>query len=162
PMTCRPAVGLLIALFATPVRAAEPPAEAVEFFEKKVRPVLVQHCYRCHSAESKSLKGGLRLDSRAALLKGGDSGPALVPGAPEKSRLIEAVGFRNAELQMPPKGRLPDAVITDLTTWVKIGAPFPGSAAVSAATGARAAVPAALPGIDLAARKRSHWAWQPV
>ena len=73
----------------------------------------------------KPAKGGLRLDSRAALLKGGDSGPALVPGQPDKSRLIEAIAYKNVDLQMPPRGKLPDAAIADLTAWVKMGAPWP-------------------------------------
>src|SRR6516162_3663604 len=84
------------------------PAEGIEFFEKKVRPVLTQHCYRCHSGQAKKLRGGLRLDSRAAMLKGGDSGPSLVAGQPEKSKLIEAVGYKNIELQMPPRDKLPE------------------------------------------------------
>src|SRR5262249_23890442 len=84
-----------------PAAAAQPagtdPA-GVEFFEKKVRPILVEHCFKCHSAEAKKLKGGLRLVSRTGLLKGGDNGPALVPGHPEKSRLLEAVGYKNVDL----------------------------------------------------------------
>src|SRR5579872_2511862 len=99
-------IGLTLALLAValagPARAAAGTAGA-EFFENKVRPVLAQHCYGCHSARAKKLRGGLRVDSRAALLKGGDSGPALVPGRPEQSRLVEAVAYTNVELQMPPK-----------------------------------------------------------
>jgi hypothetical protein len=96
--------------------------EALEFFEKKVRPVLVQHCYECHSAMAKKLKGGLLIDSRAGMLHGGDNGPALVPGAPDKSRLIEAIRYTKVDLKMPRNGKLPDAVIADLTAWVKMGA----------------------------------------
>ena len=81
--------------------------EASEFFEKKVRPVLVEHCYECHSATAKKLKGGLLLDSRAGMLQGGDNGPALVPGQPDKSRLIEAVRYMNVDLQMPRNGQAP-------------------------------------------------------
>src|SRR4051812_13415594 len=110
--------------FTAPARAAGPDAAALEFFEKKVRPVLVEHCSKCHSAEAKKLKGGLRLDSRAALLQGGDSGPGLVPGDPDRSRLIEAVGYKNVDLQMPPRGKLSDAAIADLTRWVQDGAPW--------------------------------------
>src|SRR3954447_2068142 len=101
------------------------PASDTDFFEKKIRPVLVEHCYKCHSAEAKKLKGGLALDSRAGLLKGGDSGPALVAGKPADSRLITAVRYADAELRMPPKGKLPDAVIADLEKWVGLGAPDP-------------------------------------
>src|SRR5271170_2188411 len=123
-------IGLLILLSflaAPPATADDKTITAAdeEFFERKVRPVLVQHCQRCHGPEK--AKGGLRLDSRAAALKGGDSGPALVPGSPEKSRLLEAVGYGNAELLMPPKGKLPDSIRADLAAWVKRGAPWPGS-----------------------------------
>src|SRR5438874_10014007 len=109
-MTRGTAVRLFAALpvwavcWAAPLSAAEPDPAGIEFFEKKVRPVLVEHCYQCHSQSSKKLKGGLRLDSRAAMLRGGDSGPAVVPGRPDQSRLIDAVRYQNVELQMPPKG----------------------------------------------------------
>src|SRR5437660_674196 len=113
----RRGLAVLSALFlAAAAPAAEPSAEQVEFFEKKVRPVLAANCFKCHSDRTKP-KGGLRLDSRAGLLKGGDNGPALVPGHPEKSRMIEAVSYKNADLTMPPKGKLPDAVLADLTAW---------------------------------------------
>src|SRR5262245_50689049 len=100
---------------------------AAEFFEKKVRPVLAEHCFTCHSDQAKKLKGGLRLDSRAALLKGGDSGAAIVPGEPANSLLLKAVGYKDVDLQMPPKGKLPDAAVADLTVWVKSGAAWPGT-----------------------------------
>jgi hypothetical protein len=138
---------------AAPARGAEGTA-GVEFFESKVRPVLAQHCYGCHSARAKKLRGGLRLDSRAALLKGGDSGPALVPGRPDQSRLVEAVAYGKVELQMPPKGRLPEAAVKDLAAWVKMGAPWPEEGAASTAP---------VKGVfDLQQRKRDHWAWRPV
>src|SRR5262245_26569661 len=123
-------MGLLLFGWACTSAAADPAPPDFEFFEKKIRPVLAEHCYKCHSAEAKKPKAGLLVDSRAALIKGGDSGPALAPGQPEKSRLIEAVGYKNVELQMPPRGRLPDHVIADLTAWVKMGAPWPKEAAV--------------------------------
>jgi len=109
-------------LIACPVRAADPPQEAVAFFEKKIRPILVDNCFECHSVESKKLKGGLLVDSRHALLKGGDSGPAILPGDPEKSLLIIAVRQTNKDLQMPPKQKLSKSQIADLETWVKMGA----------------------------------------
>ena len=138
---------------ASALRAAEP-AGASEFFEKKVRPVLVEHCLKCHGdLKGKEPKGGLRLDSRTAAIKGGDNGPAIVPGDPDKSRLIAAVRFQNADLQMPPKGKLPDTVIADLVAWVNAGAVWPGDASGPAATSGV---------FDLAKRKQSHWAWQPV
>ncbi len=99
----------------------------VTFFEEKVRPVLVEHCYSCHSAEAKKLKGNLYLDSKAGWEKGGDSGdPVIVPGKPEASLLIRTVQHLEADMEMPPKKpKLPDAVIADLITWVKMGAPDP-------------------------------------
>jgi hypothetical protein len=136
-------------------RAADAvPPEAVEFFEKKVRPVLAEHCYRCHSVTARKLKGGLRLDSRTTVLRGGDSGPALMPGHPEQSRLIQAVGYHNVDLRMPPRGKLPASAIADLTTWVKMGAPWPNEpAGADATTG---------PTFDLQGRRRAHWSWRPV
>src|ERR1043166_3309684 len=82
---------------------AQPPSSAdVQFFESKIRPLLVKHCFECHSQQAKKQRGSLRLDSRARMLEGGDSGPAVVPGRPEQSRLIEAVRQINPKLQMPP------------------------------------------------------------
>jgi hypothetical protein len=106
------------------------------FFEKKIRPVLIEHCYKCHSAEHRATKGGLRVDSREALRKGGDSGPAVVPNDLDESLLIAAVRYDDDGLKMPPKGKLPDAVIADLERWVKMGAPDPrGDAGPAASTG---------------------------
>src|SRR5947208_8006343 len=84
-------------------------AEEQQFFEKQVRPLLVKHCYQCHSSEAKVLKGGLHLDSRGGWMKGGDSGPAIVPGAPDKSLLIEAIRYQS--LEMPPRGKLTESEI---------------------------------------------------
>src|SRR5258706_9052799 len=126
-----------------------------QFFETRIRPVLVERCFSCHSADAKKLKGGLYLDSREGVLKGGDNGEAIVPGAPEKSRLIEAIGYKNVDLQMPPKGMLGEQQIADLSAWVKMGAPWPKGKAVGGAGGAKG-------GFDLAQRKASHWAWQPI
>lgn len=107
--------------------AAEPlsSSEQLEFFEKKIRPILVKHCYECHSVESKDLGGNLLLDSRDTLRKGGDTGPAITPGKPDESLLIKAIRYTDDNLQMPPRGRLPAMVVADLETWVKIGAPDP-------------------------------------
>lgn len=96
----------------------------LEHFEKKVRPILHERCIECHSSEKK-IKGGLSLETGALTLKGGDTGPAILPGAPEKSLLIEAVRYGNHDLQMPPKGRLSDSEIRALEDWVKMGAPDP-------------------------------------
>ncbi len=105
----------------TPVRVE------VEFFESKVRPILVQHCHECHSTKAKKQKGGLLLDSRAAILDGGDTGPAVVPGHPDKSLLIQAVRQGNQKLQMPRNGKLRAQDIALLEEWVRRGAVYPGS-----------------------------------
>ncbi|MEJ7640008.1 MAG: DUF1549 domain-containing protein, partial [Singulisphaera sp.] len=116
----------LVLILSAPALSAPPDAAGIEFFEKKVRPVLAEHCYQCHSAEAKKgLKGGLALDSREASRKGGDSGPAVVPGEPDESLLIEAIRFSDEALQMPPEGRLPAETIADLERWVAMGAPDP-------------------------------------
>src|SRR5436190_1737703 len=79
----------------------------VEYFEKKIRPVLTERCYKCHSAQAEKLKGGFRLDTREDLLKGGESGPAIVPGALEKSRLVRVIRYYDEHVQSPPKEKLP-------------------------------------------------------
>ncbi len=107
--------------------AAPPSAEQIDFFEKRVRPLLTERCYECHSAEKKT-KGGLALDSRETTIKGGDTGPALVAGNPETSLLIEAVRYKNHDLQMPPKRQLSESEVKTLEEWVKMGAPDPREA----------------------------------
>ena len=114
-----------IAIGTAPLRAAEPSLEGIEFFEKRIRPLLAAHCYECHSRASQKSKGGLALDTRDAILEGGNSGTALVPGDPDQSLLITAVRQTDKELQMPPKQKLSDAQIADLEAWVKMGAPDP-------------------------------------
>src|SRR5689334_17665938 len=95
----------------------------VEFFEKHVRPILVARCYECHSGQSEKVQGGLRLDSRAAAMTGGDTGPAVVPGNLRESLLVDAINY--GELyQMPPKSKLPAEEIAVLTKWVEQGAPW--------------------------------------
>ncbi len=122
-------VALSIALFwISSARADEPKppsAEDVAFFEARIRPVLVEKCRSCHGPEKQ--KSGLRLDSRAEALKGGGAGPAIVPGDPDQSLLVEAVR-QTGDLKMPPKDRLPDAVVADLAEWVRRGAAWPESA----------------------------------
>lgn len=106
---------------------ADKSAAGVEFFEKKVRPVLVQHCDRCHSGSAKALKGGLRLDLKSGWQKGGDSGePAIVPGKPDQSLLMLAVRHDDNASAMPPdRPKLADEVIADLASWIQMGAPDP-------------------------------------
>ncbi|MDB5346729.1 MAG: hypothetical protein JWP89_5106 [Schlesneria sp.] len=113
----------LVLLLAARGLAAEPDQAGVEFFETKIRPVLVMHCQECHSSTSKSLKGGLQLDHRAGMLSGGDSGPAIVPEQPDNSLLVKALKYDGFE--MPPKGKLPANVVADFEQWVKMGAPDP-------------------------------------
>ena len=124
------------------------PAEQIEFFEQKIRPVLVKHCYQCHSADAKKVQGGLLLDSRAATRKGGDSGPAVVPRQVAESLLIDAL--RQENFEMPPQGKLPDAVVADFVKWVKMGAPDPRAGEVAAPSE-----------IDFAAA-RENWPFRPV
>ncbi|MEX2025764.1 MAG: DUF1549 domain-containing protein, partial [Pirellulaceae bacterium] len=114
-------------LSATALIAQDPAADkdGIDFFEKKIRPVLVQRCYECHSSKAKELEGGLSLETREAVLKGGDQGPAVVPGELDKSLLIRAIRYGDSELQMPPKEKLPAEVIADFEAWVKRGAPDP-------------------------------------
>ncbi len=129
---------------------AKPDSSALEFFEKSVRPVLVTRCISCHGDEKQ--KGGLRLDSRAALMSGGESGPAIVPGKPMESRLVDAINY--GDLQMPPKSKLPAVEIQSLTKWVEMNAPWPES--LGPKTGATTST-----GKPWAERKK-HWSLQPV
>lgn len=126
------------------------PEAGLEFFEKKIRPVLVEHCYQCHSAESvaaNKLKGGLRLDTQGGTRAGGDTGPAVVPGKVDASLLIKAL--RQDQFEMPPKGKLPDSVIADFVKWIEMGAPDPRTKEV--AVHPKPAVTAG-----------DHWAFKPV
>src|SRR5690242_3093467 len=100
-----------------------PAGDAETFFETKVRSVLAGTCQRCHG--ERKAGNGLRVDSREALLEGGDSGPAVVPGDPDRSLLIQAVRHTHAKLKMPPGKRLPESVVNDLSAWVKQGAAWP-------------------------------------
>src|SRR5262245_23756702 len=153
-MSSRMAAVLLCFLAIFAASAVESTPEQTEFFEKKVRPILVDRCHKCHSAQSEKLKGGLLLDSRAGVLKGGEDGPVITPGAPEQSKLIEAIRYENPDLQMPPKGKLPDDQIAILTEWVKMGAPWPASEVAKTS--------ATSPAFDLEKRRREHWAWRPI
>ncbi|MBL8178307.1 MAG: PSD1 domain-containing protein [Bryobacterales bacterium] len=138
----------ILLTFAAPLLAA--PGD--DFFETRIRPVLAEKCYSCHNAKLKSPFGGLTLDTAPAFLKGGDSGPAFRPGDPASSLLLEALRYTNLRLKMPPTGKLPDSVIADFETWIRMGAPDPRSAAPPASP---------KPSIDLAQGRR-WWAFQPV
>ncbi len=113
---------LVILPVCSTIRADE---AGIEFFEKKIRPVLVEHCQKCHATDSKKLGGGLLLDHRDGISQGGDSGSAVAPGKPDDSLLIKAIRYDDEGLKMPPKGKLPAEVIADFETWVKLGAPDP-------------------------------------
>lgn len=141
---------LLSACSGISISAADDPENST-FFEKEVAPILKQRCYECHSHKGGKAKGGLVLDSRRGWETGGDSGPALVPGDPGHSLLIEAVGYGNVDTQMPPNGKLPDNEIALLEKWVAIGAPDPrlSDPAIEKKT------------IDIE-EGRKHWAFQPL
>jgi hypothetical protein len=132
-------------------RAQEPTAVQAEFFEKQVRPLLVEQCLKCHG-DGPKLKGGLDLTSRAGLLKGGDSGPAVVSGSPEKSLLIKAIGYQLDDIRMPPEGKLEPQAIALLSDWIRMGAPWPQS---KAGTDLKKA-------FTITDAQRRFWAFQPV
>ncbi|MGV3774056.1 MAG: DUF1553 domain-containing protein [Verrucomicrobiales bacterium] len=152
-----PVAALLGCLALHPALQAQPktvnlPSEQVLFFEKNIRPLLVEHCYDCHGAKSeKGAKGGLYLDTREGLLAGGSSGPAILAGNPDKSLIIQAVRYEDEDLQMPPKGnKLEDEQISLLEEWVRMGAPDPRIAAEGQKGSA----------IDFG-NAREHWAFRP-
>jgi hypothetical protein len=118
---------LLVLIGCTTAPAAESPADR-DFFERKVRPLLAERCYSCHSTAAKKQRGGLLLDNRSAILKGGEDGPVVVPGEPDKSRLIQLLHGEPGGLHMPPKGKLSDKEIAILEEWVRRAVPFPTAA----------------------------------
>jgi hypothetical protein len=130
----------------------------LEFFESKIRPVLVEKCVICHSASLAQPMGGLRLDSKEGMLTGGASGPVLVAGDPDNSLLIEALTYKDAALKMPPTGKLSDAVIADFRTWIQQGAADPRTTETAAAP---AAAKKEGPGTPIA-EGRKWWAFQPL
>ena len=127
-------------------------SDQLNFFEKHIRPVLVESCYQCHS-ESQKVKGGLTLDTKQGVLLGGESGhPGVTPGSIAESPLYEAITWRNDDMQMPPKQKLPDDVIANFKKWIEMGAPDPREASVSSASASRR-------GIDMD-EGRKHWSFQ--
>ena len=146
-------LGLWTLGLGTSVSAAQLTAAQTEFFETKVRPVLVENCYKCHSAGAEKIKGGLLLDTRDGVLKGGDTGPVVVPGKPDDSLLVKAIRYTDKDLQMPPADKkLPDNLIADLVQWIRMGAPDPRTEATSAK---------AMYAADMEKGKK-HWAYKPV
>ncbi|HMC09947.1 MAG TPA: DUF1549 domain-containing protein, partial [Pirellulaceae bacterium] len=144
---------LLAALITAAEPAASPPPGDIEFFEKRVRPLLAEHCYQCHGA--KKQESGLVLSTPDGLRNGGDRGSTIVPGDPDASVLVQAVHYTDDDLKMPPRGKLKDEQIADLVAWVKLGAPLPKDDERS---------PAILrPSSDFNLdQRRQHWAYQPV
>ncbi len=125
---------------------AAPPPDAAAFFETRVRPVLVDSCGKCHGPTKQA--SGLRLDTRAALLEGGLNGPAVVPGDPDASLLVQVVRQTHEDLKMPPKGKLPETAVEAIAGWVKMGAPWPENAKTVTPAGSNPA--------------SAHWAFRPV
>jgi cytochrome c553 len=141
------AAGLALGLWSA--KAADLTPAQTQFFESKIRPLFADKCYKCHSQSAERVKAGLLLDTRDGVLIGGDTGPAIVPGDPEKSLLIKAVRYTDPDLQMPPKGKkLSDDEIANLVAWVKMGAPDPRVATLEQKEWKDSA--------------KSHWAWQPL
>jgi len=142
------ALSILVLHTASLIAGELTPAQT-EFFENKIRPVLADNCYKCHSTTAEKLRGGLLLDTREGVLRGGDTGPAIVPGNPDQSLLIKAVRYTDPDLEMPPKGKkLGAQQIANLEAWVKMGAPDP-----------RVATVAQQRWVD---PNKKHWAWQPL
>ncbi len=124
----------------------------IEFFEKKIRPILVNNCYACHSAETNS-KGGLRVDDRNGLIAGGGRGGAIAPGDVDKSLLLKAISYTLPKLKMPPEKQLSSEEIADLTKWIADGAAWP-KVEIPVELGKHTA--------DYEKLKKEHWAWQPL
>ncbi|MEK6233483.1 MAG: DUF1549 domain-containing protein, partial [Planctomycetales bacterium] len=137
---------------ATSGEASKLDDQPLQFTTGKVLPLLESRCGKCHGPQVKKPKGSLRLDGRASLLAGGDSGAAVAPGSPEKSLLIDSINW-TGDYEMPPKSRMPAAEIAILTKWVKMGAPWPNSPEQAAPV---------LNNFPLEERRSSHWAWQAV
>ncbi|MEA3212811.1 MAG: hypothetical protein QOE70_5868 [Chthoniobacter sp.] len=147
------AVGACASFAVTVEPGIGPDAAQLEFFEKSIRPVLADKCYKCHSAEADKSKGGLLLDTREGIRQGGDTGHAVVPGNLEESLLVQALRWHDKDLRMPPEkegGKLPDQVIADFEKWVKMGAPDPRDGAAKVARKE----------IDIE-KGRQFWAFQP-
>ncbi|GAA5509951.1 DUF1553 domain-containing protein [Novipirellula caenicola] len=144
-------VGVVFQLASFSLAAFSQEPGSVDFFENRIRPVLVKHCYECHSAKSDDLGGSLLLDSSGGMTQGGDSGPAIVKGHPQQSLLVSAIRYESSE--MPPQGKLPDQVIADFEQWITAGAVDPRDQPTS--------IPTATPAIDIEAGKQ-FWAFRPI
>jgi mono/diheme cytochrome c family protein len=156
-MMKRAAVAVCVALISAARLAADIAAapaissEDLQFFETRIRPVLADHCYKCHSRDADKIKGGLMLDTREGMLHGGDTGPAIEPGKPEDSLIVDAISYKDADLQMPPKGeKLSDQQVADITEWIRRGAFDPRSLVAKGSSQAYGGV------------GREHWSFLPV
>ena len=145
-------ISALVLIGSAAAQAAAPTAEALKFFENKVRPILADQCQECHG--SAKHKGGLRLDNLPYILQGGEGGPAIVPGQPDKSLLMKAISYTDKDLEMPPDGKMSDADMATLKQWIAMGAPWPEAEVASAR-------PVRKPG-QITAEDRQWWAFQPV
>ena len=126
------------------------------FFESKIRPILSEKCYECHSARGDKIKGGLRLDHIDLILEGGDTGPAIVRGNPDDSLMVEAIRYQESDFQMPPKGKLNDSQIKDIETWIKNGAFWPDEPVPELSSSNKRSV------FNLDKRRKEHWCWKPI
>lgn len=146
----------LIASYTTVAQESEKDSftqEQLDFFENRIRPVLAEHCYECHSSESKSIQAKLRLDGRALAIQGGESGTAIVPGNPQESLFIAAISWKG--LEMPPDGKLKEEQIADLTKWVQMGAPWPNDSSSDSSIPKNTQY-------DWTKWRREHWSFQPI
>ena len=134
--------------------AEEREKRGLELFERRVRPAFIDNCYECHSAGAKKVKGEFFVDSRDGMMKGGSSGPSVVPGDPDKSLLLQALRWANEELRMPPKKRMPEDDVRAVEEWIKLGAPHPKAIAADGA-------PAPRKPIDFS-KAREFWSLKPV
>lgn len=149
-MRLAPRLAGLLALLGPIASAQVPDSDQARFFESRIRPVLIEKCLSCHGPDK--VKGGLRLDSREAALQGGDSGPAIAPGQLDESLLLDAIGYEDDALKMPPKGKLSAAQVADFRQWVERGAYWPAGDDGAIRVGP----------LRVAETDRQHWAFQPV
>ncbi|MHB1560003.1 MAG: c-type cytochrome domain-containing protein, partial [Isosphaeraceae bacterium] len=124
--------------------------DAGRLFRERIQPLLKAQCHTCHSATSKKLGGGLRLDSRQAMLDGGDSGPAVVPGKPDESLILQAIRHQDGLAMPPKKPRLAESTIAEFVRWIQAGAPFEGTGAPTTTA------------LSPLQKAREHWAFRPV
>ena len=147
----RPALLILLTIAVVPTYGQQLTSDELNFFEAKIRPVLIRECYGCHSNQSGNVRGGLRLDTREVMLIGGSSGPAIVPGSVNKSLLFNAM--MHDDFVMPPKRKLSDSVINDFREWIEMGAPDPRVNKI-------AKVQSSITDEDIANARENFWAYQ--